>query len=146
MRIPSLVAAAALTLSLPSLALACENAHAAEAKKASFGMVTVPQLASFQKAGKVTVLDANMTDTREKYGVIPGATLLTSMSKYDIAKELPTAKDQKLVFYCANTQCGASHTAAERAMGAGYTDVSVLPDGIQGWVKAGQKVDKTPRS
>jgi hypothetical protein len=34
--------------------------------------------------------------------VIPGAHLLTSDDKYDVAKELPPAKNAKLVFYCAD--------------------------------------------
>jgi rhodanese-related sulfurtransferase len=36
----------------------------------------------------------------------------------------------------------ASHTAAGLAVKAGYTDVSVLSDGLLGWKKAGQPVVK----
>jgi rhodanese-related sulfurtransferase len=32
----------------------------------------------------------------------------------------------------------ASHEAARRAVKAGYTDVSVMVDGIMGWKDAGQ--------
>jgi rhodanese-related sulfurtransferase len=32
----------------------------------------------------------------------------------------------------------ASHDAARRAAAAGYTDVSVMADGIMGWDAAGQ--------
>ena len=32
----------------------------------------------------------------------------------------------------------ASHGAARRAVDAGYTDVSVLADGLQGWKAAGK--------
>jgi hypothetical protein len=52
----------------------------------------------------VVVLDANLEGTRNKYGVIPGARLLTTYDNYDVAKELPPAKNAKLVFYCANTR------------------------------------------
>jgi rhodanese-related sulfurtransferase len=34
----------------------------------------------------------------------------------------------------------ASHEAARRAAGAGYTNVSVMVDGITGWHKAGKPV------
>jgi rhodanese-related sulfurtransferase len=34
----------------------------------------------------------------------------------------------------------ASHEAAGRAVGAGYTNVSVMVDGITGWHKAGKPV------
>jgi len=51
----------------------------------------------------VVILDVNVERTREKYGVIPGARLLSSYDDYDVTKELPSAKNSRLVFYCANT-------------------------------------------
>jgi rhodanese-related sulfurtransferase len=71
--------------------------------------------------------------------VIPGAVLLTDSETFNVS-ELPTDKSKELVFYCANTRCGASHQAAEKALTAGYTNVKVMPEGIAGWVKAGKKV------
>ena len=50
----------------------------------------------------VTVVDANGTDFRTREGTIPGATLLSSYSKYEAAEELPPGKDAPLVFYCAD--------------------------------------------
>ena len=35
----------------------------------------------------------------------------------------------------------ASHEAARRAVEAGYTDVSVMADGIMGWTRAGEHVE-----
>jgi rhodanese-related sulfurtransferase len=35
----------------------------------------------------------------------------------------------------------ASHEAARRAVAAGYTDVSVMSDGIAGWRKAGKPAE-----
>ena len=52
---------------------------------------------------RVTLLDANGPDFRAREGVIPGATLLTSYSRYDVTKELPSRKDARLVFYCADS-------------------------------------------
>jgi hypothetical protein len=49
----------------------------------------------------VHIYDANGAGTRQKYGVIPGATLLDSDDKYDLSV-LPSDKHAKLVFYCAN--------------------------------------------
>jgi rhodanese-related sulfurtransferase len=82
------------------------------------------------------VFDANGNSTREEYGVIPGATLLSSSSSYALDL-LPTDKATSLVFYCASSWCGAADGAAKRAMRAGYNAVSVLPDGIKGWTQAG---------
>jgi len=105
-----------------------------------FKLIHVADLAALKADpnAHVVILDANVKSTRDKYGVIPGARLLPSYNKYDIATELPPAKNAKLVFYCANTSCMASHGAAKRAAGAGYTDVSVMADGIMGWDAAGQ--------
>jgi rhodanese-related sulfurtransferase len=90
---------------------------------------------------KLAILDANNEKTRKTDGIIPGARLLSSSKNYKI-EELQATKDTKLVFYCANTQCTASHAAAKRAVDEGYQDVNVLTDGIQGWAKSGQKVQK----
>lgn len=105
-----------------------------------FKKIHVTDLAQWMDAkdASVYVLDANNEDTRTKQGVIPGAKILTSYDKYDLAKELPTDKNAKLVFYCANTKCSASHNAAERATKAGYKNVNVMVDGIEGWKKAGK--------
>lgn len=95
-----------------------------------------------QKDAKLAILDANNEKIRKEEGVIPGAKLLSSFKEYDLKTELPAEKDTTLVFYCANPKCMASHEAAERAVHEGYTHVSVMSDGIQGWKKAGQKADK----
>ena len=130
------IAAAVLA---PAAALACDGMH----QQASFEprKASVAEVAAWTKAKAAVPVDANGQDTRASQGVIPGAVLLTSTSEYALS-ELPANKASKLVFYCASERCGASHAAAQRAMMAGYTDVSVLPAGISGWKKAGQPVVK----
>ncbi|WP_224249260.1 rhodanese-like domain-containing protein [Hyalangium gracile] len=128
----------ALSLAVPSIALACEGHKKEQTASRTVKSVTITEVASLQKEKKATVVDANFEQFRKDNGIIPGAVLLTSFNKYDAARELPATKDTKLVFYCANTQCKASHAAAQRALEAGYTDVNVLPDGLLGWKKAGQ--------
>ena len=51
---------------------------------------------------KVQIYDANHPSTREQFGIIPGAHLLSSYDNYDVSKELPPDKSAKLVFYCAD--------------------------------------------
>jgi rhodanese-related sulfurtransferase len=102
---------------------------------------TVDQVAADLAAARCTPVDANNESTREHMGVVPGAIQLTSYDTYALS-ELPADKTRPLIFYCANTQCGASHAAAERALIAGYQHVEVMTAGIAGWVTAGQKVDK----
>ena len=54
-------------------------------------------------ASKVQVFDANHPSTRERFGVIAGAHLLSSSDNYNIAKELPADKSIRLVFYCTDS-------------------------------------------
>lgn len=70
----------------------------------TFKLIHIADLAAMRADpnSHVVILDANVEETREQYGVIPGARLLTSYDQYDIATELPPAKNAKLVFYCAN--------------------------------------------
>jgi rhodanese-related sulfurtransferase len=106
----------------------------------------VAAVAALVSAHRATVLDVNGASTRAEYGVVPGAKLLSSSSQFDVATELPADKASTLVFYCANTECGASHHAAERALTAGYSDVNVMRAGIAGWKEAGQATEPAPQS
>jgi len=69
-----------------------------------FAVIRVDNLASLMDDpnSHVNIYDANGWGLRSTAGVIPGAHLLTSDDKYDVAKELPAAKNAKLVFYCAD--------------------------------------------
>jgi hypothetical protein len=69
-----------------------------------FAVIRVDRLASLMNDpnSHVNIYDANGWGLRSTAGVIPGAHLLTSDDKYDVAKELPPNKGAKLVFYCAD--------------------------------------------
>ena len=124
------------------IAVALLSVSLAQAKQIdNFKLIHVSDLTQMMTTDTthVAIFDANTDDTRKVNGIIPGAKLLTSSKSYDIAKTLPTDKTTQLVFYCVNTACMASHAAAARAATAGYKNVSVMADGIQGWKKSGQK-------
>ncbi|HXN12916.1 MAG TPA: hypothetical protein VN865_07425 [Candidatus Acidoferrales bacterium] len=72
--------------------------------KDDFAVIRVNQLASLMADpnSHVNIYDANGWGLRSTAGVIPGAHLLTSDDQYDVATELPPAKNAKLVFYCAD--------------------------------------------
>lgn len=106
----------------------------------NFKMIDATTLHGWMNAKKkenVVVFDANGEDTRKSEGIIPGAKLLPTDKDYDAKTEFTAAKTAKMVFYCANTKCTASHMAAAKAAAAGYTHVFVMSDGIEGWKKAG---------
>lgn len=122
-------------------ATGCSQAKekAATAVQAQVPTITVDEVARKLAGGEVVPVDANGDTTREKMGVLPGAVLLSDYETFSVS-ELPADKAKELVFYCANTRCGASHEAAAKARTAGYTNVKVMPEGIAGWVKAGNQV------
>jgi hypothetical protein len=72
--------------------------------KDNFAIIRVDNLTSLMNDpnSHVNIYDANGWGLRSTAGVIPGAHLLTSDDKYDVAKELPADKSAKLVFYCAD--------------------------------------------
>jgi rhodanese-related sulfurtransferase len=129
----------------PAATKAPAEAAAAAAAEKPVPEVTVAGLATALKDKRAVALDANGVETRQKYGVVPGATLLTDHRNYALS-ELPSDKHQPLVFYCGGTKCRASDAAANRALSAGYANVSVMRDGIKGWVDAGQPTASLPKS
>ncbi len=134
-----LAIAVSLFVGVPALGWACEG----KGEHASYKKITVQELAAaMQKKEKIALYDVNGAETRTKYGMIPGSKGLTHYANYDVAKELPAAKSDHIVFYCGSTECSAAPTAAEKAHKAGYTNVSVLEVGIKGWTEAGQPVTK----
>jgi rhodanese-related sulfurtransferase len=103
--------------------------------------LSVDELEAKLRRGECRAVDANGDPTRQRFGVIPGAVLLSDYETFRPG-ELPADKSKGLVFYCANEHCGASEEAAARAITAGYTDVKVLPAGIAGWARAGKQTAK----
>ena len=109
----------------------------------SFKKVKSAEVASWLKQNpmQLHIFDANTDEVRAKNGIINGAKTLSSSSNYIVAQMLPKDKNARLIFYCANEKCTASHKAAQRALEAGYKDVLVMTDGIEGWRKSGQPTD-----
>jgi rhodanese-related sulfurtransferase len=103
--------------------------------------ISIEELEARLAKGDCRAVDANGDATRKRFGVIPGAVLISDSETF-LPSELPADKARGLVFYCANEHCGAPHEAADRAITAGYTDVKVLPAGIAGGAKAGKKTAK----
>jgi rhodanese-related sulfurtransferase len=108
-----------------------------------FAIVTVDQVASRVEAhdARLAVFDANNQETFAEHHV-PGAHWVDYHTVS--AAELPADHATSLVFYCANEQCSASHHAADAAIDLGYSDVSVMGGGIQGWIEAGKPVETSP--
>jgi rhodanese-related sulfurtransferase len=76
------------------------------------------------------VFDNNQKERFDK-GHVPGAKWVDPSSV--TAAVLPADKTATLVFYCADTHCGACHIGAEAAIKLGYKNVYIMPEGIAGW-------------
>ncbi len=104
-------------------------------------VASVEQVAARSASGEaLTFCDANNPDTREKYGVVPGAVLLSNYRDYVVEAELPRDRETILIFYCHSETCGAAGDAARKAVASGYRDVWVMAPGIKGWAEAGQPI------
>ena len=63
-------------------------------------VASVAEVAALVTGKKVTPVDANGPEVREKQGVVPGAILLSKPPH--IGQDLPADKAEPLVFYCYN--------------------------------------------
>jgi rhodanese-related sulfurtransferase len=116
----------------------------AEAEAAPISEITVEDADKAIQAGALA-FDANSERTRKKNGTVPNAVILSSSYKYDLA-QLPEDKSKDLIFYCSNTNCTASDSAAERASSNGYENVHIMREGIKGWKEAGKPTTAYPSS
>ena len=108
--------------------------------------LSVAEVAALLDSDAAVAVDANSERTRREHGTLPGARLLTSAGRFDPQAELPSDQATKLVFYCANEDCGASEGAAARAREHGFNDVNVMRAGIMGWTGSGQTAAELPAS
>jgi len=125
------------------LVITCLGFAGCKADLEGLQVMEVDELAS--RHADLTICDANNEKTRQRFGVIPGAVLLSSYRDYDPGAELPGDKHASVVFYCHSEMCGAAGDAARKAVAAGYRDVWVLAPGIKGWAAAGHPVDAFSR-
>jgi hypothetical protein len=104
---------AAISITIVTVALASPPAHTSEigsilnnkrTEPEKFQVIHVADLAAMMSDSNahVSIYDANGWGLRSSAGVIPGAHLLSSSDKYDVASTLPTDKRAKIVFYCAD--------------------------------------------
>jgi rhodanese-related sulfurtransferase len=106
---------------------------------AEYRDITIQELKSDLSAKKVTLLDANGTDTWQK-GHIPGA-INFDAARNNLANVLPKDKGALVVAYCGGPKCKAYQAAARAAEKLGYTNIRHLSAGIAGWKDAGEPTE-----
>jgi rhodanese-related sulfurtransferase len=115
---------------------ACRDAN--KTAEEEFGVVSTEELSNGIKNRTLMVFDNNTPELYQKKH-IPSAVFMDHNDPDP--NLLPADKDAKLVFYCKNTRCIASHEGARFAKSQGYTQVRVYPLGIDGWEKAGMPLE-----
>jgi len=134
MKVYSTLLVAALLIGTASSSLACLTCSSCTGKE-----LNSKQMTAVVKSKSATVVDARGKKAQKAH--IPGAKTLSSQSSAaEIKKALPD-KNAEVVTYCASTSCGASATLAGKLRKMGYKNVREYPEGIQGWQKAGNKVE-----
>jgi len=126
---------------MPVLAGEAPKTPAADKKveeKEPFGRLSVDEVEKGISKGELVLFDNNSKERFDK-GRVPGARWVDF--KAVTAKDLPSDKNAKLVFYCGSEKCMACHTGAKAALELGYKNVFIMPAGISGWEKAGKKVE-----
>lgn len=103
-----------------------------------FAAISIADLKAAIAAKKVTLLDANGTESFLA-GRLPGA-IDFDASKADLAKVLPADKASLIVAYCGGPKCGAWKSAAAAAAKLGYTNVQHFAGGLSGWKEAGEQL------
>lgn len=59
-------------------------------------------------------------------------------------RELGASEDSRVVLYCSNFDCNASHAAAKRLEQAGFNDLYRYAGGIEDWMDADYPVEGKP--
>ena len=109
MRKPTTILAAIgviMIVALPALATDIGSIVNNKPERNNFQLIHVDDLAKLMADpnAHVHLFDADGPQVRKTEGLIPGARPLSSDSHYDVAQELPSNKNAKLVFYCHNLQ------------------------------------------
>jgi hypothetical protein len=107
MRKPAAILAvigAIMVVAIPAIATDIGSVINNKPEQDSFQLIHVDDLAKLMADpnAHVHVFDADGPQVRKTEGMIPGARPLSSDSHYDVAEELPSKKNAKLVFYCHN--------------------------------------------
>jgi hypothetical protein len=107
MRKPTAILAAIgaiIIVAIPAFATDIGSIINNKAEQDNFQLIHVDALATLiaDPNAHVHLYDADGPQVRRTEGMIPGARPLSSDSHYDVAEELPSNKNAKLVFYCHN--------------------------------------------
>ncbi len=103
-----------------------------------FKFISTEDLSKGIQENQFIVFDCNSRESYEKMH-IPSAAHMDVIAPN--LKIFPSNKETPLVFYCKNDRCTACHDGARFAKKNGYKNIEIYPLGIDGWMKAGMKLE-----
>jgi rhodanese-related sulfurtransferase len=124
---------------------ASETAPVAAVSLAPVKKLTVDEFAKMVEENKALLIVDARGEKAAAAGRIPGAIALTDAATPEEVKKILPQTDAAIVTYCTNLKCQASPNLAAKLATLGYTNVMELPDGIDGWEKAGKPVEKATK-
>ena len=89
----------------------------------------------------VVILDAR-TGKYDDGRRIPGARNVGTSPEAEVIERRVKNKGDLIVTYCSNLKCPASSALHNHLKKLGYTNVVEYPHGIDGWVAAGNRVER----
>jgi len=92
----------------------------------------------------MTVLDARVGKFDDG-NRIPGAKALAPDAPAEKVTSMLPDSQALIVTYCVNLKCPASSLLAKRLRQLGYSNVLEYHEGIEGWIAAGNAVEKAAR-
>ena len=93
-----------MMVAIPAIATDIGSVINNKPQQDNFQLIHVDDLAKLMAdpTAHVHLFDADGPQVRRTEGMIPGARPLSSDGNYDVAEELPSNKNARLVFYCHN--------------------------------------------
>lgn len=84
------------------------------------------------KTGQPLILDVNLKEDYIK-AHLPTAKLIQFGKMEEV---MPKDKNKRIIFYCMSELCSSSHEMARASVRSNYTNVAIMPTGLNGWLKA----------
>ena len=91
----------------------------------------------------MTIVDARNPEEYQEVH-IKGAINIPEKKFAEYQEKLPEDKSAKIVLYCNGIKCGKSKKAAQKALGLGYTDISIYAEGMPVWEEKGMPIYTGP--
>lgn len=107
--------------------------------------ITINQADKMLGQENVYFIDANPQAVYEN-AHIKDAIFMDYVNSKNVLASLPKDKNAKLVFYCMNAYSHVSSMAAKEAIDAGYKNVYIMTNGIEGWILSGRDIQKAEKT